>query len=72
MRTAQCPLGYRKSNKKPNAKMHGIKQKGRTRSEVKMKYSELKEYFMAFHREEISKTELGFAIAMWQRHGARL
>jgi len=36
MRTAQYPLGYGESNKKPDAKMHGTEQEGRTRSEVEM------------------------------------
>lgn len=35
-----------------------------------MSYEELKYYFQAFHRDEISKTELTFAIAIWQLHGA--
>jgi hypothetical protein len=72
MRTAQYPLGYRKSNKKPNAQMHGTEQKGRTRSEVEMSYYQLKLYMAMFHRGEIQKSELALAIGLWQEAGAKI
>jgi hypothetical protein len=37
-----------------------------------MKYNELTATFTRFHLGEATKTELTFAIAMWQRAGAML
>jgi hypothetical protein len=37
-----------------------------------MRYNELMETFTRFHLGEITKTELAFTIAMWQRAGAML
>lgn len=31
-----------------------------------MTYNDLKEFMRLFHRGEISKTEMGFAIGLWQ------
>jgi hypothetical protein len=42
-------LGYGKSNKKPNAQMHGTKQKGRTRSEVKMIIDNMSENYFGVY-----------------------
>jgi hypothetical protein len=36
-----------------------------------MSYQELKGYMRLFHRGEITKLEIGFAIGLWQRGGAR-
>jgi hypothetical protein len=36
-----------------------------------MTYEELKNYMRLFHRGDISKLEMGFAIALWQRGGAK-
>jgi hypothetical protein len=66
MRTAQYPLGYGKINKKPDAQMHGTEQKGRTRSEVKMNYFQLIEYMKMYRKDMIQKSELIFAIYLWQ------
>jgi hypothetical protein len=37
-----------------------------------MKYKDLKVYFEAFHLGSINKTEVAFAVALWQRAGAML
>ena len=37
-----------------------------------MRYEELKGYMRRFHRGEISKAEMAFAIGLWQRGGAKL
>jgi hypothetical protein len=37
-----------------------------------MTYAELKGYMRDFHLGEISKTEMAFAIGIWQRGGAQL
>lgn len=42
------------------------------RGSEKMTYTELKTYFAAFHRGEMSKIELAMVIGLWQEAGARL
>ena len=37
-----------------------------------MKYADLLPAFAAFHRGDMSKSELACAICMWQRQGALL
>jgi hypothetical protein len=52
--------------------MHGTEQEGRTRSEVKMSYFQLKIYMAMYHRGEIFKMEMALAIGLWQEAGAKL
>lgn len=36
-----------------------------------MTYDDLKEFMRMFHRGEISKVEIGFAIGLWQLGGCK-